>query len=464
MPPDKICKTVHQFNREALSKETMEKLLAIAADYAKVKNYVYARYGGIGSLSKLYPGYTIQNEMTASGLRESLGLPSVYFYLAVFDALGDIKGQWTGVKQKVQGLVGKNAHFSQEEKHYLRFVLKLGNAFEAVLNQHAIVLDKPMQSRYEQLAEGLNVQKLNYYLCRKVRKYLVKLHTDTADVFSASEKAYRYGDHGIYLATKENRKRVFIPLTDNNRYRAQMYIKLEPEKDSLTIHVPVRVTVREHKDYNRDVGLAIGMRVMLTADSGRQYGRKFGDYQMEYADWIREQMRKHCHERGANCGRENYSLQKCDGGIGRKKYTAQKRRRKEQLCSYINHELNRFLQEEKPKTVYFPRLPDVQSGGVSKRINYAASLWHRGYIRKRLEQKCMEHSVEIREVFGKGIGTECSNCGSEGILEKGDKSFYCPSCGFKADDRINAACNAKRRGMSELQRLPHGVSEDADKD
>ncbi len=71
----------------------MQRLLDIAEDFRKVKNYVYVRYGGIGSLSKIYPGYTVQNEMTASGYRETLGLPAVYFYLAVFDALGDIKSR-----------------------------------------------------------------------------------------------------------------------------------------------------------------------------------------------------------------------------------------------------------------------------------------------------------------------------------------------------------------------------------
>lgn len=62
-----------------------------AGDCRTVKNYVYDRYSGIHSLPKLCPGYTIQNEMTKSGLRKSLGLPSLYFYLSVFDALGDIK-------------------------------------------------------------------------------------------------------------------------------------------------------------------------------------------------------------------------------------------------------------------------------------------------------------------------------------------------------------------------------------
>ena len=90
MPPDKVCKTIHQYNKAPLAPEDMKKLEAIAADYQKVKRYVHQRYSGIGSLSKLYPGYTVQNEMTESGLRAELGLPSVYFYLAIFDALGAI--------------------------------------------------------------------------------------------------------------------------------------------------------------------------------------------------------------------------------------------------------------------------------------------------------------------------------------------------------------------------------------
>ncbi len=107
MQKNTICKTVRQYNKEPIPKADMKKLQEIADDYSKVKNYVYQRYGGIGALSKLYPGYTIQNEMTASGLREQLELPSVYFYLAVFDAIKDIKGQWTNTKAKLLFRVNK---------------------------------------------------------------------------------------------------------------------------------------------------------------------------------------------------------------------------------------------------------------------------------------------------------------------------------------------------------------------
>ena len=121
--PEKICKTIHQYNKEPIPKADMQKLLEIAEDYKKVKNYVYNRYGGIGSLSKIYPGYTVQNEMTKSGLRAELGMPSVYFYLAMFDALGDIKSQWTRTKSKLLKLIAVNQNLAEEEKHYLRLLL-----------------------------------------------------------------------------------------------------------------------------------------------------------------------------------------------------------------------------------------------------------------------------------------------------------------------------------------------------
>ncbi len=181
------------------------------------------------SLSKLYPGYTVQNEMTASGLRGELGLPSVYFYLAVFDALGDIKCQWTRTKLKVLKLLGENENLTGDEKHYLRFLLKVSNAFAAVLTQELVKLPKEIQEKQEELSKLVDTGKLHRYLCRQVRKYHVRLHTDKAQGFSLSQKAYRYKDHGIYLATKERRKRIFIELTDGNQYAMRRVLPLTGE-------------------------------------------------------------------------------------------------------------------------------------------------------------------------------------------------------------------------------------------
>ncbi len=433
MPSDKICKTVHQYSKDLISGEDMQKLLDIAQDYRKVKNYVYVRFGGIGNLSKIYPGYTVQNEMTGSGYREKLGMPAVYFYLAVFDALSDIKSQWSRTKTKIVKLVNKNESFTEEEKHYLRFILKVSNAFEAVLNQRPIELAAKIKRQYQELSEQVDAEKMHRYLCRQVRKYHVRLHTDAADIFSITERAYRYADHGIYISIKEKRKRVFIPLTDNNQYKCQLKIKLYPREHRLEIKVPVNVSVRSHADYQNQVGVAVGIHTMLTTEEGHRYGEKLGEYQIEYSDWVRTQ---------SGIYRQNK-----DDNPGRKKYYRKKRRLEEQLHSYINHELNHFLEKERPKTIYIVKLPKPQAGGHNKKINYSVARWQRGYIRKRLEQKCREQSVEIVEVLGKDISNECSRCGAIGRKVEGE--FICPACGYREEEKTNTARNVKKRGQGD---------------
>lgn len=433
MQPDKVCKTIHQYSRGPILAADMEKLQEIALDQQKVKNLVYTRYGGIGSLSKLYPGYTIQNEMTKSGLRERMGMPAVYFYLAIFDALGDIRGQWSRTKKKVLDSVNRSGSFSDEEKHYLRYLLKVGNAFEAAVNQRPIKLPGSMQKTYQGLAAAVDVERLHRYLCRQVRRYHVKQHTDRADGFILSDRAYRYGDHGIYVSIKEKYKRVFIPLTDNNQYRRQIYLKLFPGEGRIQIDVPVDVKVQKHTDHVDQVGIALGMHTMLTTDSGGRYGEDLGELQAGYADWIRVQTKIHNRERGNN--------------RGRKKYEAKKERMTERLHSYINHELNRFIQTEKPAVIYMAKLPKPGKGGMSRKINHSVSMWQRGYIRRRLEQKCREHAVELVEVLGKGISTSCSMCGEMGVKEEG--AFFCPACGWRSEEKINTARNAKKRGQGD---------------
>jgi putative transposase len=433
MSLDKICKTVHQYNKEPIADGDMQKLLDIAEDYRKVKNYVYARFGGIGSLSKLYPGYTVQNEMTGSGYRENLGMPAVYFYLAVFDALADIKSQWSRTKARIVKLVNKNDGFTEEEKHYLRFLLKVNNAFEQVVNQKPVELTAKMMKRYQELSKQVETERLHRYLCRQVRKYYGKLHTNTAYVFSIAERAYRYADHGIYISIKEKRKRVFVPLTDNNQYQCQLRIKLYPQEKRIEIKVPVNVAVRSHADYVKQVGIAVGFYTMLTTDEGHYYGKELGRYQSEYSDWVREQT-------------SNYRRNKKDNP-GRKKYQAKKRRLKERLHSYINQELNSFLSSEKPKTVYLVKLPKPQAGGHNKKINYSVGQWQRGYIRKRLTQKCKEQSIELVDVLGKDISNECSECGELGIKVEG--KFVCSTCGYLIEEKINTARNVKKRGQGD---------------
>ena len=421
-----ITKTVRQYNAEPVPPEVTEKLMAIAADYRTVKNYVYARYGGIRSLEKLYPGYTVQNEMTKCGLRQSLGLPGAYYYLAMFEALVDIRNLWDKEKDAVGKLVHRNENFSDADKHYLRFVLSVDSVFRAVLNHQAVKLKQKLQIRYVELAKAVDTHRLDNYLRRKIRQIHITLHTDVADRFSVSIDGYRYGSHGIYLSTKEHRQRVFIPLTDNNKYSRQLDIRLK--NGSVVIQVPVDVRIKEHGDYVNRVGLAMGMKVMLTADNGHTYGESIFDYHKDYTDWLRAEHTKYQKNVKAN--------------PGRKKYEAEKRRRENNLHSYINREINRLLKEEK-----IMKFPQGNKRYGERAVSYSINKWHRGYIRKQLMLKCREHAIEFAEVNGKGIADECSQCGAIGKRENG---FFACACGNRVPEKQNVAQNAKKRGSDNL--------------
>lgn len=433
MSRDVLYKTVYQYNKVPISAGDMARLQEIAEDCRKVRNYVYERYGGTGGLTKIYPGYTVQNEMTKSGLRERLGLPSVYFYLSIFDALGDIKSQWTRTKSRIEKNIQANKELTPEDRHYLRFVMKQSRCFEAVLAGEEPDLQGDWKETYESLCAEVNAHKLDHYLRRQVRRHLVKPHADVAAGFTASPKGYRYADHGLYLSMKESRRRLFIPLTDSNCYNRQIYIRLCPEEGNVIINVPVEVRKRHPAGYDGEIGLALGMRCMFVTDRGNTYGERYQEYQSALTEYVRERLPRH---------RKN-----AVNNPGIKKYTAGKKRLETTLHSYINAEINRMLETEKPGKIYIPRLPATTKAGVNKKVNAAVSMWQKGYVKSRLIQKCRERSVELAEVFGKGISTECSRCGAEGVKE--ETIFHCMSCGLEMPERQNTARNVLKRGKSE---------------
>lgn len=451
----KICKSVHQYSSGKISREDMEKLLDIAKDCMTVSNYVFQRYGGIKSLYKIYPGYTVQNEMTASGLREKLNLPTVYFYPAVFNALREIKTQWAHVKRKIYDAVNENERFTPEDRHYLRFVIKVDSCFRNILNGKPVVIPDEMTPKYESILSELQGgserrKNLNRYLCRQVRKKLNKLHTEKFLYFSVRERGYRYGTletkkdaayygencYGIFLTTKEHRKRIFIPLTDSNRYDGVLDIKLKPEKESIEIIAPLFVKIREHKDYTNEIGISLGLWDMLTTSIGNVYGREFGKMQKELFEYMLAEWRTY--------GKKNE--------FGRKKYLAHKEKLEASLKNYVNMEINRMFAEEKPGRIYMVKLPRNSGTGADKN-SYLLHAWRKGYVTERMKWKSGQNGIEIIEVLGNGIGGECSACGAFCKMKPENRyeKFQCSACGYEADRKVNVAKNALNRGRTGKQ-------------
>lgn len=420
----------------------MDRLLDIAHSCMDVSNYVYQKYGGIRSIGKIYPGYTVQNEMTASGLREKLNLPSVYFYPAVFNALREIKTQWAHVKRNIYAAINENEGFTPEDKHYLRFVVKVDGCFANILNGKPVFIPGEMMPKYESIVSGLQgerVKSLNRYLCRQVRKKLRRIHTEKFLYFSVWEKGYRYGEaknkegqncHGIFLTTRERRKRIFIPLTDTNQYGGVLDIRLRPEKNSVEIIASVFTGIRKHEDYTNEIGISLGLWDMITTSTGHVYGGEFGKMQKDlYDDAVWEQR----------------TYRREGSTPPRKSYLARRERMEAALKNYVNREINRMFAEEKPGKIYMAKLPQNPGAG-----GYLLRVWKKGYVTERLKWKSRQNDIEVIEVLGKGLSAECSACGA--VLETQSQNRYedfkCKNCGCEEDRKINAAKNALARGKT----------------
>ena len=236
----KIGKSVHQYSKGKISSENMDVLMDIGHGCMVTRNYIYQKYGGIRSLVKVYSGYEVDSEVRAAGFREKIGLPSVYFSASMNRALGDIKIMWAQVRNGINEAVSRNERFSPEDRHYIRFVLKTDVCYWNILNGKTMPLPEKIQPGYEKVIADLGggrsqrVENLNRYLCRQTRKRLRRQHTDNRLRFTIKKQGYRYGElngeHGIFLATKINRQRMFIPLTDTNVYDRMLDISLNPQK------------------------------------------------------------------------------------------------------------------------------------------------------------------------------------------------------------------------------------------
>ena len=448
----KIGKSVHQYSKGKISSENMDVLMDIGHGCMVTRNYIYQKYGGIRSLVKVYSGYEVDSEVRAAGFREKIGLPSVYFSASMNRALGDIKIMWAQVRNGINEAVSRNERFSPEDRHYIRFVLKTDVCYWNILNGKTMPLPEKIQPGYEKVIADLGggrsqrVENLNRYLCRQTRKRLRRQHTDNRLRFTIKKQGYRYGElngeHGIFLATKINRQRMFIPLTDTNVYDRMLDICLNPQKKSVEIIIPIFVNTQIHEDYINEIGISLGLWDMITTSTRNIYGGSFGKMQQEISRFILE---------------ENYR-EKPENVSDTQNYQTRKKKMDAALKNYVNMEINRMLEQEKPKAVYMAKLPRNPGMHTAARHRDAKQLtkgigdthllrmWKKGFVTERLQWKCQKNGIKLVEVIGKGIGRECSSCGQSGYTD-GEK-FKCPVCGFEENKKINSAKNALNRGQT----------------
>lgn len=435
-----ITKTIWQYS-EPLPEETIEFLKGIALDYCKVKNHIYQRYSGVKSLDKLTPVYNILNEMRHCGLREQLNLPVVYYELAITDAVTNIKVRWEIIKNKLGDLITRNEHLSADDRTYLRTVLKMNNVYAAILNNREYEMPKNAQGL------DIDVKHLNNLLRRLTRKQLTIPQTDKADSFRISPNGYSYKNSTIRIVCRTPRKRVSIPLKDSRTFDRQIHIHI---KDNfVALAVPVETKIKKHGDYTNTIYIYIGNKDMFTLSNGNIYGASLD----ELVNPETERLTKKNNERSKMRtvymqSIESGNLKKASNievnNLGRFKYDKQKEKERSRTTSFINSEINRMLEKEKPgKIVITRQITKNKTKLLSKEANRKLSRSFNAYARERLAYKCQIHSIELEKISSNTTGNECSSCGAIGKRQASD--FICENCGLRTTIALNSAKNIQKK-------------------
>ena len=439
-------KCVRQYSRK-LPPDTMEFLRWLAGAYAKVKQTTYERYGGIGSLGKLTPGYTVLNEMRFSGMRQELGMPAVYYELAILDALAAIKSRWGILRDTLKRLAAFHEGFTGEDRTYIYTVLKWGSVYAAILQG----------KDYEEpnLVKGLPVskQRLNNWLRRQTRKHLGKIQVTRENGFTVSPKGgYSYKNGVMRIAGRQPRKRVEIPLRDGRRFSRQLHV--EVKEDHVVLTAPVTKEPFLPEGWTNEIYVHIGNVDALTLSNGHVYGgglNRLTDAETERLDaknrirsQYREAERKALGERDADKAAAISS-----NNLGTLKYRRQKERSRARTEGFINAALNRMLSEEKPCRIVITHPVKVGRGGrLAKSAKRKLARSFRGFIRERLEEKCEERSIDLVRIPSKDTGLVCSVCGETGSTTVGNR-FHCGHCGYEAAASLNGARNIEKKYRSE---------------
>ena len=444
-PRLRITKTICQHSEE-LPPETVEFLRGIATDYAKVKTAVYERYAGIKNLNRLTPAYTVQNEMRACGLRQQLNLPVVYYEMAVAEAVTNIKVMWQNIKERVREVIRDKENLTPAERKYLRTILKIDDFLAAVLNRRKYDEPKNMADL------TVNTSRLNNLLCRLVRRFLTRPQVRQASYFKVTPAGYRYQKGGICLVSRQVRRRVFVPLRDNQTSSRQISVKLVENR--VVLHLPVEVEIRPIEDCKGTVCVYVGYKDALTLSNGNVYGEGLDclvSPETERLDCKNRERGKAYRQYKENIAAGNKSKAQliAANNLGKQKYASQKRRVRERTANFINAAINHMLELEKPSRIVVTKLfSKIQAKSYNSYFNRLSARSFSGYIRQRLAEKCRQRGIEFITVSSKDTRGICSNCGAMGECK--GQEFRCSSCGYSATAALNSAKNIENKALGKI--------------
>ena len=432
-----------------------DEILLIGTIQRNIKNYVWSRYSGIGSLLK-QSGWTIRDELIQKDLL-SKRISKTLSRVAVEKSASTIKSNWTITKKKIKRAIAQNENLTKDDKRYLYSCLKHTPTLYNILNYKKV----DYATDYLKCLK-IDVHRLNNLLRRYIRRYKTKPHTNKANVILTSN-LYKFNPNNneFVFTGKKSYSQLKITLIGNvPKLKGTLELVKNQKSNQYYLHVPLDRIINKKKmtDESEILGLDVGITDLITLSNGSVYGANSAELFYTLSDNLvnKNRSRLFAHKRKLeqriltelDQSKKVILEQKLknleDNNLGSKKRISKISKYKSRIVSHINHELNKMIKEEDIKEIVREDLNwSSKKKNVSRKQQNRFSTWSKGLLLERLSVKLAEKGITETIVNPAYTSQVCCKCNHLGI-RKG-KEFKCSNCNLSIDADFNASINIKKR-------------------
>lgn len=432
-----------------------DEILLIGTIQRNIKNYVWSRYSGIGSLLK-QSGWTIRDEMIQKNLLSNK-ISKTLSRVAIEKSASTIKTNWIITKKKVKKAIIQNENLTEDDKHYLFLCLKHTPTLYNILNYKKI----DYQTDYLKVL-NVDVHRLNNLLRRYIRRYKTKSHTNKANVVLTSN-LYKFNSNNkefSFTGKKRNSKMTITLIGNIPKLKGTLELVKNQKTNQYYIHVPLDriITKKNMTDESEILGLDVGITDLITLSNGSVYGANSSELFYTLSDNLvnknRSRLFSYKRDLEQRIAVEQDDAKKSllelklknlnENNLGSQKRIAKIGKYKSRIVSHINYELNKMIKEENIEEIVREDLNWVsKKKNVSRKQQNRFSTWSKGTLLERLSVKLAENGIKETIVNPAYTSQVCCKCNHLG--NRNGKTFKCSNCNLSIDSDFNASINIKKR-------------------
>ena len=435
-----------------------EEILLIGTIQRNIKNYVWSRYSGIGSLLK-QSGWTIRDELIQKDLLSSK-ISKTLSRVAIEKSASTIKINWKATKKKVKRAITQNENLTEDDKRYLYLCLKYTPTLYNILNY------KKVDYQTDYLKDlSVNIHRLNNLLRRYIRRYKTKSYTKQTNVILTSN-LYKFNPNNneFSFTGKKSYSQLKITLIGNiPKLKGTLELVKNQKSNQYYLHVPLDrfISKKQMTDESEILGLDIGITDLITLSNGSVYGANSAELFYTLSDNLVNKNRSRLFSYKRKLEERILTEQDLskksilelklrnleENNLGTQKRSAKIGKYKSRIVSHINCELNKMVKYEDVQEIVKEDLSwsnkKRKKRNVNRKQQNRFSTWSKGLLLERLSVKLAEKGIIetiVNPAYTSQVCCKCNHLGNR----KG-KEFKCSNCNLSIDADFNASINTKKR-------------------